>query len=99
MNSNNNILIAQGGGPTAVINQTLVGIIKAEKKLKSRIYGALNGVNGVINNKFFLLNKISENKLSLLANTPGSALGSTRDQPDRKYCIEIYNILKKKKDK
>ncbi len=97
MNSNNNILIAQGGGPTAVINQTLVGIIKAEKKLKSRIYGALNGVNGVINNKFFLLNKISENKLSLLANTPGSALGSTRDKPDRKYCIEIYNILKKKK--
>ena len=97
MIKNNNILIAQGGGPTAVINQTLVGIIQAEKKLNSKVYGSLNGVNGIINNKIILLNKISENKLKLLANTPGSALGSTRDKPDQKYCMEIYNVLKKKR--
>ena len=55
MIKNNNILIAQGGGPTAVINQTLVGIIQAEKKLNSKVYGSLNGVNGIINNKIMTL--------------------------------------------
>ena len=44
MFSNKNILIAQGGGPTNVINMSLVSIIKEEKKLKSLILGSLNGV-------------------------------------------------------
>ena len=97
MISNKNILIAQGGGPTNVINQSLVGIIKQEKKFKSNIYGAINGVNGIINNRFISLNKISERDLNLISQTPGAALGSTRDKPDQKYCLEILNILKKKK--
>tara|TARA_B100000287_G_scaffold408829_1_gene435588 strand:- start:326 stop:1519 length:1194 start_codon:yes stop_codon:yes gene_type:complete len=97
MVSNKNILIAQGGGPTNVINQSLVGIIKQEKKFKSNIYGAINGVNGIINNRFISLNKISERDLNLISQTPGAALGSTRDKPDQKYCLEILNILKKKK--
>ena len=52
MFSNKNILIAQGGGPTNVINMSLVSIIKEEKKLKSSVLGSLNGVRGIINNKF-----------------------------------------------
>jgi 6-phosphofructokinase 1 len=96
MSSNNNILIAQGGGPTNVINQSLVGIIINEKKKKSNIFGSINGVNGIINNKFKLLNKISNDVLKLLKTTPGAALGSTRDKPDKSYCLEILNILKRK---
>ena len=97
MVSNKNILIAQGGGPTNVTNQSLVGVIQQEKKYKSKIFGSVNGVNGIINNRFISLNKISEKDLETIANTPGAALGSTRDKPDKKYCKEILKILKNKK--
>ena len=96
MQRKSNILIAQGGGPTNVINQSLVGIIEEEKK-RANVYGSLNGVNGVINKKFVKLDKISKSELNLLKETPGAALGSTRDKPDHKYCLEILDILKKKK--
>ncbi len=97
MGSNKNILIGQGGGPTNVINQSLVGIIQQEQLFKSKIFGAINGVNGIINERFLSLNKLSNNDLNQIANTPGASLGSTRDKPDKKYCLEILNILKKKK--
>ncbi len=97
MSSNNNILIAQGGGPTNVINQSLAGIIINEKKKKSKIFGSINGVNGIINNNFITLNNILSKEITKLRNTPGAALGSTRDKPDQKYCEEIYHVLKKKR--
>ncbi|MBF92135.1 MAG: 6-phosphofructokinase [Rickettsiales bacterium] len=97
MLSDNNILIAQGGGPTNVINSSLAGIIKEAKQKKINIIGSLNGVNGIINTKFISLNDISNDELKILANTTGAALGSTRDKPDEKYCLEILEILKKKK--
>ncbi len=97
MSSNNNILIAQGGGPTNVINQSLAGIIINEKKKKSKIFGSINGVNGIINNNFITLNNILSKEISTLRSTPGAALGSTRDKPDQKYCEEIYHVLKKKR--
>ena len=53
--------------------------------------GSLNGVNGIINNRFKNLNKIS-NDLKLISQTPGAALGSTRDKPDSKYCLEILRF-------
>ena len=52
MFKNKNILIAQGGGPTNVINMSLVSILEQEKKLGSNVIGSLNGVNGIINNRF-----------------------------------------------
>ena len=97
MSSNNNILIAQGGGPTNVINQSLAGIIINEKKKKSKIFGSINGVNGIINNNFIILNNIFSKEITTLRSTPGAALGSTRDKPDQKYCEEIYHVLKKKR--
>ena len=97
MRSKSNILIAQGGGPTNVINQSLVGIIIQEKKNNSNILGALNGVNGLINNKFVNLNKLTKEDLSFIRNTPGASLGSTRDKPNEKYCLEILKILKRRK--
>ena len=97
MFKNKNILIAQGGGPTNVINMSLVSILEQEKKLGSNVIGSLNGVNGIINNRFTNLNKVSSSDLKLIAQTPGAALGSTRDKPDAKYCFEILEVLKKKK--
>ena len=99
MQSNNNILIAQGGGPTNVINQSLVGIINGEKNKNSNIIGAINGVRGIIDNNFIKLSKFNDVNLKKVQNTPGAALGSTRDKPDEKYCHEILKILNKKKIK
>ena len=97
MQSNNNILIAQGGGPTNVINQSLVGIINGEKNKNSNIIGAINGVRGIVDNNFIKLSKFNDVDLKKIQNTPGAALGSTRDKPDEKYCHEILKILNKKK--
>ena len=77
------ILIAQGGGPTMVINKSLVGIIQQAKK-KFQVLGSLNGVRGIIDNKFINLNELSAHKLEEIENSQGAALGSTRDKPDQK---------------
>ncbi len=91
------ILIAQGGGPTMVINKSLVGIVEQSKKQKYKSIGAYNGVNGIINSKFINLDKISQEKLNIISSTPGAALGSTRDKPDEEYCTKILEIIKKNK--
>ena len=90
------VLVAQGGGPTAVINQSLVGVVlEARRQLGvERVYGARHGVRGIVNEDFFDLTQETSHNLELVAGTPGSALGSTRDKPDLKYCQEIFQMLK-----
>ncbi|HHY08993.1 MAG TPA: 6-phosphofructokinase, partial [Firmicutes bacterium] len=91
-----NVVIAQGGGPTAVINQSLVGAVLEARKYRQieRIYGALNGVAGIINEDFIDLTQETTLNLEQVANTPSSALLSTRDKPDEAYCKEIFNVFK-----
>jgi ATP-dependent phosphofructokinase / diphosphate-dependent phosphofructokinase len=90
------VLVAQGGGPTAVINQSLVGVVLESRKFTqiSKVYGAVNGVNGIINEDFFDLTQETTHNLEQVALTPSSALFSTRDKPDEKYCNEIFKVLK-----
>lgn len=90
------MLIAQGGGPTAVINQSLVGAVLAGRGLGAveRVYGARHGVTGIVNEDFLDLTEETSETLEAVAATPGSALGSTRDKPDRAYCQEIFKVLK-----
>jgi 6-phosphofructokinase 1 len=90
------VLIAQGGGPTAVINQSLVGAVLECRKYAqvTGIYGALKGVNGIINENFLDLSRETSDNLERVAATPSSALLSTRDKPDENYCREIFNVLK-----
>jgi len=90
------VLVAQGGGPTAVINQSLVGIVLESRKYKSieNVYGALHGVAGIINEEFIDLSQETLENLELVAQTPCSALGSTRDKPDEVYCAKIIKSLK-----
>ena len=90
------VLIAQGGGPTAVINQSLVGAVLESRKFPqvTRVYGAINGVNGIINENLYDLTQETTHNLEQVANTPSSALLSTRDKPDEKYCKEIFSVLK-----
>jgi ATP-dependent phosphofructokinase / diphosphate-dependent phosphofructokinase len=59
-----------------------------------RVYGAMHGVRGIINEDFTDLTQETSHNLELVANTPSSALGSTRDKPDLAYCQEIFKVLK-----
>ncbi len=90
------VLVAQGGGPTAVINQSLVGAVLESRKFREvqRVYGAFHGVRGIINEDFVDLTQETTHNLELVAETPSSALGSTRDKPDLKYCQEIFRVLR-----
>ncbi len=90
------ILVAQGGGPTAVINQSLAGVVLEARRFGGveRIYGARHGVRGIVNEDFVDLTQETSHNLELVAATPGSALGSTRDKPDLKYCQQIFEVLR-----
>ena len=83
-------LIAQGGGPTAVINQSLVGAVLEARRFGQieSVYGALHGVSGIVNENFVNLTEETTANLELVAGSPAAALGSTRDKPDLKYCQE-----------
>lgn len=95
MQHSGKILVAQGGGPTAVINQSLVGVALEARRFREvrQIYGARHGVRGIVNEDFVDLTQETSHNLELVAGTPASALGSTRDKPDLKYCQEIFKVL------
>ena len=90
------VVVAQGGGPTAVINQSLVGVVLESRKFPqiTKVYGAVNGVSGIINEDFLDLTQETTHNLEQVAITPSSALFSTREKPDKAYCEEIFNVFK-----
>jgi 6-phosphofructokinase len=90
------VVVAQGGGPTAVINQSLVGVVLESRKFSqiTKVYGAVNGVSGIVNEDFLDLTQETTHNLEQVAITPSSALFSTRDKPDKAYCEEIFNVFK-----
>ena len=94
--SSGKILVAQGGGPTAVINQSLVGVVLEARRHPGiqRVYGARHGVRGIVNEDFVDLTQETSHNLELVAGTPAAALGSTRDKPDLAYCQEMFKVLK-----
>jgi len=92
------IVIAQGGGPTAVINQSLAGIVEAAQLSGVKtILGAKNGIEGLEKKQFIELTQTPTSLLNAVAQTPGSALGSTRIKPDAKGCGKIVEALKREK--
>jgi len=93
-----NMLIAQSGGPTMVINQSLIGAVIEAKKHKAQIkniYGALHGIAGILGENFIDLGKESAKTLEEIANTPSSALGSVRKKPTKDDCVAIFKVLQK----
>lgn len=86
-----NAIIGQSGGPTAVINQSLVGCIEGLRGCDAigRIYGAHHAVRGIVENDLLDLTGIPSDRLERIARTPSSALGSSRDKPDEAACQKI----------
>ncbi len=89
-------LVAQAGGPTAVINQSLVGVILESRKFPEigKIYGARFGVRGILHEDFIDLTQATTHNLEQVARTPSSALGSTRDKPDEEYCRKLFAVMR-----
>ena len=95
-----NAVIGQSGGPTAVINQSLVGLVEglqaglATSGKVKRILGMRHGVRGLVKEGeggLVDLAAIDTAKLEGIAATPSAALGSTRDKPDQAYCERILD--------
>ena len=93
-----NILIVHGGGPTSVINASLYGAVKEAKKYKEidHIYAARNGTGGLMREELIELEKVPDEKLELLLNTPGSAIGTSRDQIEQAEYDRMIEVLLKK---
>ena len=92
-----NMLIAQSGGPSMVINESLVGAILEAKKhgCIKKIYGSLHGIKGIMGENLVDLRKESASALAAVALTPSSALGSVRKKPSPEDCQKIFTVLKK----
>ena len=95
-----NMLIAHGGGPTPVINSSLLGAVREAKKHSEieTIYGARFGAEGILAGDLIDLGAVSDEDLGLLARTPASAIGSCRrkltdaDYPAVLECFKKFNI-------
>lgn len=90
------VLVAQGGGPTAVINQSMVGAVLESRKFPqvTAVYGAVNGVEGIMNEEFVDLTRETTHNLEKVAMTPSSGLCSTRIKPDEDYCRRLFDVMK-----
>ncbi|HET7238347.1 MAG TPA: 6-phosphofructokinase [Terrimicrobiaceae bacterium] len=91
------VLVAQGGGPTAVINQSVVGVTLEARKFTQvkAVYGAIHGVQGILKEDFLDLTRETTHNLEQVAQTPSSALLSTRDKPDEEYCARMFKVMQK----
>ncbi|MBI2441303.1 MAG: 6-phosphofructokinase [Lentisphaerae bacterium] len=91
------MLIAQSGGPTAVINRSLVGAIQEAKRHKEiqGIYGARHGIKGLLDENIIDLRRESAANLAAVAATPSAALGSVRKKPTQEECRRIFDVLRK----
>ena len=99
-----NMLVAQSGGPSAAINATITGVIDAgiASDQVGHVYGALNGIKGVLNENFVNLDEVcdTKEKRDLLSVTPAAALGSCRwklkdPKENAEEFEEIIRILRK----
>ncbi|WP_426349654.1 6-phosphofructokinase [Alloiococcus sp. CFN-8] len=96
-----NCIIAQSGGPTSVINASVVGLVKANKehKLYDKVFGGINGIEGILSEHLIDLTNVSEEELETFKFTPSSGLGSCRyklksyetDEEEYKKLIAICN--------
>jgi len=74
----------------------MAGVVLEARKFRNveLVYGAYHGVRGIVEEDFLDLTQETSHNIEMVACTPSSALGSTRDKPDLKYCQEIFRVLK-----
>jgi 6-phosphofructokinase 1 len=95
-----NCIVAQSGGPTSVINSSVVGVVIGNKEIKhyDNVYGGINGIEGILQNRIINLSELTDEELELLKYTPSSALGSCRYRmkdftiSDQEY-LKFFQVL------
>lgn len=93
-----NVVVAQSGGPTAVINASLLGVYRAARLWTAvdTVYGSLNGIEGIINDNLVNLNDLlaTAEQQTLLRQTPSAALRSCRYKlPAVEKEPEVYRTI------
>ncbi len=90
-----NCIVAQSGGPTSVINATVAGVVKANQMnpLYARVLGGLNGIEGILAERFVDLTDMSDEENHLLQQTPSSALGSCRYKLKRDNVADFEKLI------
>jgi 6-phosphofructokinase 1 len=90
-----NALVIQSGGPTAVINRTLTGLLSGFRSQKSigHIYGASHGIHGLLNEELIDLGSLSIEMIHAIGHTPGAALGSARLKPRPEDLDRVFEVL------
>ena len=93
-----NAVVGQSGGPTGVINASLVGVIEEAKKHSEikNLYGAVHAVEGMAKDEFVNLKKLSQAALKDVIASPSSALGSSRNKPDEAYCARMLEVFERR---
>lgn len=91
------LLIVHGGGPTAIINASLYGVICEARRHPEigRIYGARGGMGGLLREELIDLTGLSADRLEGLLQTPGSAIGTSRDPLEKADYERIAAIVQK----
>jgi 6-phosphofructokinase 1 len=97
MPSKGNLIVAQSGGPTVAINSSLVGVIHEalEQDAIGGIYGAQNGISGVLEEKLLDLRRVPGETLEGLRRTPAAALGTVRhklSEADYERLLELFRL-------
>lgn len=89
-------IVAQSGGPTSVINATIAGIVHANKinPVYDTVLGGLNGIEGILEERFVDLTHMSEMENRILRQTPSSALGSCRYKLKRDNVEDFEKLFK-----
>ena len=98
-----NAVVAQSGGPTAVINASACGVIQAalDRAAIPRVFGSLNGILGILREELFDLGQEEPGAIEGLRRTPSAALGSCRDKlknlednrADYERILEVFLVL------
>ena len=90
-----NCIVAQSGGPTSVINATVAGIVKGNQmnRVYDHVYGGLNGIEGILAQRFVDLTEMSELENHVLQQTPSSALGSCRYKLKRDNVEDFEKLI------
>jgi 6-phosphofructokinase 1 len=97
MGGSGNLIVAQSGGPTAVINNSLVGVVHAalpERSIEG-IYGARFGIQGVLNEQLVDLRRVPDDVWNGLRATPAAALGSVRHKLTEDDCDHLLAVFRK----
>ena len=91
-----NLLVAQSGGPTAVINASLAGVVRTalDAPYIGRVLGAVDGIRGVLDEELVDLGKENPQTFDLLPQTPGAALGTSRIRLREEHFERVLSVLK-----